>query len=608
MLFFGFVAQLKESAFIEQNKEKWREYEALVKNKTKKSDLKLSDAFEGITDDLVYARTHFKHRSVRVYLNSLARSLFTLLYRKRRDRLSDLLVFVTDRFPLAMWSARYELLFSLLLFLFSFLIGWFSSHRDPNFDALILGENYVRMTEANINAGDPLAVYHTKRPDQMFLSIFLNNLWVDFLTLSTGLLYGVGTFFILLRNGIMVGSFQHFFVHRGYTTESLGIIWMHGTLEIATIILSGAAGFALARALLFSGHRKRRDALRMHAVKAIFLIMGIIPMTFVAAWIEAYLTGAGLSSMLRWILIGISFCALMGYFIVYALARGRQLRHEHLMEYRPPIEIEETTDFVRIADIGEILQKSLKKAMNKAQMIVPVYLFFSLVYGFWLLSKGWSLRIENLRILNSEITQIMDFPRINGIFKSEEPWQQMWMAILLFGGMLAAMFSQFSAPVKRTELFLRLSLYLACSWILVWAGYDVPILATCAVATLFAMAEVMSMRLNQPSSKAGIFEILLGSRFWFAFFLSTLIALVLFTLINSPLFYILREGVIMHFLFSKQWSTKVLLLIRFGICWSFVWVYLSFLMAAMRAAVEAGWERVTADQLRTQLKRQGLEL
>lgn len=606
--FFNFVAELKESAFIQQNKEKWREYEALVKNKTKKSDLKLSDAFEGITDDLVYARTHFKHRSVRVYLNSLARSLFTLLYRKRRDRWSHLMVFVTDRFPAAMWAARYELLFSFLIFLFSFIIGWFSSHRDPDFDALILGEQYVRMTEANIKSGDPLAVYQTNQPDQMFLRIFLNNLWVDFLTLSTGLLYGLGTFFILLRNGIMVGSFQHFFVHRGYATESLGVIWMHGTLEIATIILSGAAGFALARGLLFNGHLKRRDALRIHAVKAIYLLVGIIPMTFVAALIEGYLTGAGLNSVLRWTLIGISFSALMGYFIIYALLRGRQLRHEHLIEYRPPVEVEEASDFVRIADLGEILQKSLKKALHKARVLIPFYLLFSLVYGLWLLSEGASLRIENLRIISSEITQIMDVPRIHGLLKADDLLQQIFMGFLLFGGIMAALFSQVSVPVRRAELLLRSVLYLACSVVLVWGGYDLPILAICFVAILFATAEVISLRLKQPQRKAAVFEVLLGSRFWFTFFLSSLIALVLFTVINSPLLYILREGVLMHFLISKQWSIKVLLLLRFGILWSFVLVYLSFLMAAMRGAVASGYERVTADQLRSQFKKQGLEI
>ena len=69
---------MKEQKFINQNKEKWLRFEQLgsKKKKGKINPDELSSLFISITDDLSYARTYYKNRSVRVYLNKLAGSIF----------------------------------------------------------------------------------------------------------------------------------------------------------------------------------------------------------------------------------------------------------------------------------------------------------------------------------------------------------------------------------------------------------------------------------------------------------------------------------------------------------------------------------------------------
>ena len=74
---------MRETNFINQNKEKWKELERTLQLGKKDPD-KLNDLFVKITDDLSYSRTFYPNRSVRVYLNSLAQQIFYSIYKVSR--------------------------------------------------------------------------------------------------------------------------------------------------------------------------------------------------------------------------------------------------------------------------------------------------------------------------------------------------------------------------------------------------------------------------------------------------------------------------------------------------------------------------------------------
>ena len=71
---------MRETHFIKQNKDKWKEFERILEFKEKDPD-KLNDLFVQITDDLSYSRTYYPNRSVRVYLNNLAQQIFYSIYK-----------------------------------------------------------------------------------------------------------------------------------------------------------------------------------------------------------------------------------------------------------------------------------------------------------------------------------------------------------------------------------------------------------------------------------------------------------------------------------------------------------------------------------------------
>ncbi|MFM2286290.1 MAG: hypothetical protein RLZZ543_1787, partial [Bacteroidota bacterium] len=281
--------RMKETRFIEQNKDKWVELERILAEKHADPD-EASELFIQVSDDLSYARTYYKNRVVRVYLNQLTLKIFGTLQKNTVNHSDRFVIFWKTDLPAVMYHSRKELLFSLLLFVFCMSIGVLSSHYDSEFSRSILGASYVKTTNDNIQSGDPMAVYKDKDALGMFLYIVQNNLIVAYRTFLMGLFFAIGTVGSMMGNGIMVGVFQYYFISRGLFIDSALTIWMHGTMEIAAIIIAGGAGLVMGKGLVFPGTYTRLQSLRISARSGIKIMAGITPVIILAALIEGFIT------------------------------------------------------------------------------------------------------------------------------------------------------------------------------------------------------------------------------------------------------------------------------------------------------------------------------
>jgi uncharacterized membrane protein SpoIIM required for sporulation len=229
--------------------------------------------------------------------------------------------------------------------------------KDPEFTSTILGDSYVTMTKANIEKGDPMAVYKDAHEVEMFLGITLNNLMVAFRTYVTGIFFSIGTIAVLLYNGIMVGCFQFFFIERGLFGESALTIWLHGTLEISSIILAGGAGLTLGSGLLFPGTYSHLQAFQVTAIRSLKIMLGITPIFVLAAIIESFLTRyTDVPDILRLFLILLSALFIIGYFVVYPWMRARSGFDRPLGEVKLPPSLEEPVSIDKIKNNAEILK------------------------------------------------------------------------------------------------------------------------------------------------------------------------------------------------------------------------------------------------------------
>jgi uncharacterized membrane protein SpoIIM required for sporulation len=158
----------------------------------------------------------------------------------------------------------------------------------------------------------------------MFFRIALNNIYVAFRVFVFGLLFGLGSVKEMFVNGVMVGSFQYYFFAKDLGWASVLVIWIHGTLEIASIILSGAAGLILGNSILFPGTHKRLQSLMRGGKDGLKLMVGITPILLIAAFLEGFVTRY--SGMPRWLsisILAISFIFIMWYFVWYPIQVAR---------------------------------------------------------------------------------------------------------------------------------------------------------------------------------------------------------------------------------------------------------------------------------------------
>ncbi|MGC4057393.1 MAG: stage II sporulation protein M [Chitinophagaceae bacterium] len=193
-----------------------------------------------------------------------------------------------------------------------------SSAVEPDFARAILGNAYVDMTLENIEKGDPFGVYKSGDSFTMFLLIAWNNIRVSLLLFGMGIGYGVGTFYFLFRNALMVGVFEYLFYRNHLGGDFFLVVFIHGTLELSALVIAGASGFMIARALIFPGTYTRLAALRRSSLDAVKVSLSQVPVLLIAAFFESYVTRhTEMPVCLSIMILILSLLLVAGYFLYY---------------------------------------------------------------------------------------------------------------------------------------------------------------------------------------------------------------------------------------------------------------------------------------------------
>jgi len=309
---------VKEIKFLHKNIKKWKEFELLLDNEKGWDPDRLYELYITLTDDLAFAKTFYPGEESHIYLNQLTQKTHAIIYRNKPVNNRRVLAFWHHDFPLLFHSIRKEFHISLLIFSVSVLIGILSTLYEPGFAKAILGDKYVNMTMENIHNNDPLAVYKQMNEVSMFLGITINNIKVSFLAFVMGILTSFGTGYILFTNGVMLGTFHTFLAQNGIVLDAFATVWLHGTIEIFSIIVAGAAGLVIGNSFIFPGTFTRGHALKKAAVKGAKIVLGLLPFFIVAGFIEGFITRhTELPYSVRFGIIACSLAGIIFYFFIY---------------------------------------------------------------------------------------------------------------------------------------------------------------------------------------------------------------------------------------------------------------------------------------------------
>lgn len=314
---------MREGLFIKKNIDKWKQYQ--YEPATDPDEM--ASQFTELVNDLGYSKTFYPQSKVTQYLNGLASRIYLGIYRNKKEETSRIARFWKTELPLIVRKYHREILYSFIIFTLFALMAAFSAAHDETFVRGVLGDQYVDMTEENISKGDPFGVYKKEDQLSMFVRIAVHNVDVSFTIFVAGFLVSIGTVWVLFTNGVMLGAFQYYFFAKGLGWKSILVIWMHGTLEISSIIIAGGAGLVLGNSILFPGTHKRLYSLKRGAKDGAKLMLGLVPVFVAAAFLEGFVTRY--STMPVWLSVSLlagSFSFITWYFVIYPIRLEKKMK------------------------------------------------------------------------------------------------------------------------------------------------------------------------------------------------------------------------------------------------------------------------------------------
>lgn len=243
------------------------------------------------------------------YLNQLLARAHNIIYSARKTSPSAILSFFAVTYPRVFRSHWHYVQIALLLFAVAAAVGAVLTYQDPDFKLSILGPAMVQTIEKremwthSILGIKPLASS----------AIMTNNLSVGFTTFALGITAGLGTIYMILFNGLLIGVIGMACHLSGMSLELWSFVAPHGVLELPAIFIAGGAGLRIASGLLFPGYLPRRESLARAGTEAVQLLLGSIPILIIAGVIEAFVSPTALAIKLKFALAGALFTLLLAY-------------------------------------------------------------------------------------------------------------------------------------------------------------------------------------------------------------------------------------------------------------------------------------------------------
>ncbi len=323
---------MREVAFIRQNKEKWLQFENAIQQKNYNDPDELADLYLHLINDLAYAQTYYKKSKLVIYLNDLVVKVYQKIYKTKRTNSNAFVDFFKIEVPLLVYTYRKYILYAFTIFFLSVFIGVISAMHQDSFVRLILGNAYVNQTLVNIENGNPVAVYASGSNWGSFIGITYNNIKVGLTGFVLGVTGGVGTAYVLLQNGVMLGAFMYLFFQNGVFWESVKGIWIHGSMEIFAIVIDGAAGIILGASILFPGTRSRLSSFKQAMRNSLKIVISTFPFIIAAAFLEGYVSryAGEMSNLLAVLIILITLGLIAFYYLVYPLLVLKRINKEKI--------------------------------------------------------------------------------------------------------------------------------------------------------------------------------------------------------------------------------------------------------------------------------------
>jgi len=252
-------------------------------------DTDVPAAYRHLSADLALARDRQYSPDLVDRLNRLALRGHHVLYGARSGRIDGVLAFFSGGFPRLVRKHGGLTLLAAFLFFGPLIALTVLIPIEPEFAGLILDPGQMHQMQSMYQPGNErLGMDDADSRFAMFGFYVWNNIRIGFQTFAGGIVFGLGTLFFLVYNGIFIGAVGGYLIQVGLAAQFFSFTSGHSPLELTAIALSGTAGLLLGRALFAPGPRSRKAALVEAGRDAVQVMAGAAAMFLAAALVEAF--------------------------------------------------------------------------------------------------------------------------------------------------------------------------------------------------------------------------------------------------------------------------------------------------------------------------------
>lgn len=269
--------------------------------------------------DLAKARLLDAPEELIRYLNDLVARGHSFIYRSKPSSWGALRRFYGQEFPRLLrrrWPYVAAAAGVFLAFALGAFVGvWLDSTTVYN----LLPESVIQLVDSKPRRQGEVVWSENLRP-VLSSVIMTNNIGVSLRAYAYGIVFGIGTVYILAFNGALLGALAAHFQREGMGFVFCSLVLPHGVLELMAIFVACGAGLRLGHVLFCPGELTRKGALVRSAPEALRLFLGAVPALVVAALIEGFITPTALPAGFKLTVGGAAGAAALGY----ALLVGRE--------------------------------------------------------------------------------------------------------------------------------------------------------------------------------------------------------------------------------------------------------------------------------------------
>jgi len=316
--------------FISARQSRWNELESLLKRAGRRrigrlsgeEIIRLGKLYRMSAADLALALRYFPQDRMTIYLNALVRRAHPIVYQSGSSSRRQIADFWRYGFPAAYRRmGGYTFTAFAITMVAAVLAAGAVLYQSSNAD-LLLGPGEAESLRAIMSNHHLWMGTNTANHSVAANFIMLNNIQVAFLAFVGGIVFGLGTVYILATNGISVGAIAALVAQYGLSRQFWSFVVPHGVIELSVIFMAGGAGLFLGDALLRPGLKTRGRSLVAAAHTSVLVIFGCVPLLIVAGTIEGFFSASNTPAWLK-LLVGVGSGVVLYAYLLLSAPAGR---------------------------------------------------------------------------------------------------------------------------------------------------------------------------------------------------------------------------------------------------------------------------------------------